>query len=287
MAATVKLDLIQGNRGRKSDKGWEHLTRMAFVEGLSSGNGYERIHEAVLALYSIHGITIGTVHPAEPTAFVRYITPETISPTQIVLKITDKGYAFQTPVINIGGTVQQEQTNQDWDGNDIELEYTYPQNYPEQDRAGSTEKTGASISVLSPRTSIHVKRQELFDLDGTTPITYKIILARSKLFQGTVNHGVWNVDPDAAVETWICTQLAGVSIDGGFSFTVSYSFIHNAKGWRSHVVFIDPNTGKPAKDLITEEDSAAGPQEPPEDILPISDRRVFIYPNNNFNDLKI
>lgn len=271
MAVTVKLDRIEGNVGRKTDKGWENLTRIAIVEGLSATFGYQRIHEAVLALFNIHGITIGTVHPEEPTAFLRLISPETMTPTTIILRLVYKVYPFQTPTLSVGGAVQQEQTNQDFIGNDIELSYTYPIDYPEQERANTTETTGVIITKFVPRVTVNEVRQEFFDLDGITPITHNIILNRSKRYQGTVNRDVWNIDPVALPNQWLCTTLSGRTIDGGVSYQVTYRFIHNPNFWNAKVVFIDPNTGKPAKNLVEG----------------VSKADVIVYEERNFNPLNL
>lgn len=276
MAIEFRFDLVKGNTGKKTDRGWENLIRMVSVRGLDAPNGYDRIHQAVLALFNQEGITIGTPHPAEPTAFLRGITPETLDPRILVLKLEYKVYPFNISNIAVGGSVVQEQTNQELDPTssvvgvkrDIELSYTYPLNYPEQERAGDTDFTGVIVNQFVGRQIVDINRHEFFALDGLTPITHDILLQRSKVFQGTVNSVDWNVDSEVNNKTkWLCTKLRGVTIDGGFSFNVSYQFVYRNPDWRELVVFIDPNTDKPAKNLI----------------LNTSKKQVSLYLGTNFN----
>jgi hypothetical protein len=73
----VKIDIIDGNSGSFTRRGWE-LTRIAIVDGLT-GNPWEMIPEAVLTVTATYGIQIGSPHPFITTAFVDEIIPGSIS----------------------------------------------------------------------------------------------------------------------------------------------------------------------------------------------------------------
>ncbi len=268
MAITFRFDRVRGNTGRKTINGWDSLIRMVVVSGLTSVNGYERIHQAVLTLFTQEGIQIGTPHPAEPTAFLRSITPESLDPKILVLRLEYKVSPNRVSNISLGGSVTQVQNNVDVNNDRVLLTYTYDDDYPEQERAGTSESTGVIMNKLRRTIGVSINRQEQFALDGVTPITHVILLDRSKLYQGKINNAVWNVDPNGAVGTWMCQSIVANTIDGGFSYQVVYKFQYRFPDWKEHVVFIDPNTDKPAKDL----DAA-------------SDKMIQQYEGINFNAL--
>ena len=252
--AIVTLDLLAGNAGKitgnnPTTPAIVNLTRMVLVEGLISSNGYDRIKEAVLELFTQTGIQIGSQHPSESAAILRTITPESLDTTVVHLKLEYKTDKAMIPVYQIGGSVESQQVNEDADGDAIEVWYDYPEDYPEQERAGKQEKTGVIISKFVPRTVLQIVRTEYFDLDGFTPITADQILQRAKNYMGKVNSVAWNVDTVAGVRSWLCTQIVGTTSDYSFSFKVTYTFVYNEDQWKQRVSFIDPNTGKPPPDI--------------------------------------
>ena len=275
---TVILDAIRGNSGKWKGANPDtapvvDLNRTAVVLGLLSPNGYDRLHEAILELYNQTGIQIGSPHPAEPLSILRNITPETMEVDVVSLKLEYKTTRWSIPTYSLGGSVEQKQVNEDWEGDPIEVSYEFPDDYPELERAGKNETTGVIVNKNVPRVVLQVKRTEYFDLDGTTPITADQILQRSKLYMGKVNSVQWNVDPSADALTWLCTQITGVTRDYSFSFEVSYTFVYSDNEWRQRVTFIDPNTGKPPPGVAQWAGSAT--------------KNVRIYQAENFNALQL
>jgi hypothetical protein len=271
MAITFRFDRVDGNAAKLTEKGWESLVRIVTVSGLDAPNGYDRIHQAVQALFVQEGIVIGSPHPAEPSAFLKSISPESMDPQQLVMKLEYKSAPFPLSNIRIGGTVTQVENNVDSAGIDVILFYSYPEDYPEQERAGTTEETGVKMPKLIQQIGVTITRQEYFDLDGLTPINHRILLNRSIFFQGHINSTVWNVDPDGAIGTWMCSSLEADTQDGGHSYSVVYKFLYRSPDWKEPVVFNDPNTNKPVPDLTD----------------PQSKQRVQQYTGVDFNVLNL
>jgi hypothetical protein len=169
------------------------------------------------------------------------------------LNYTYRAWANTSPTYLLSSNTAQEETNQaysfilDTYTNDIVLEYTYPADYPEQERAGKNEKTGAVLTRYVPDSNIQITRHETLTLadDGTAgqPITGQHIIQRAKKYTGKVNKGPgfpagtlgpagttdsssgsWNLRPSDYKRTWLCTGINADTSDHGASYNVTYTF---------------------------------------------------------------
>lgn len=263
---SYNIDLIEGCDARKTDKGWE-ASRVAVVYGIDS---QESAHARLLVAVTEVNINIDDTHPTFVNSYCREIIPIAITGEEVRIQYIYRPNEYDDISYSLGATGVQEETNQDVDGNDIILKYTWPQDYPEQERAGIEEETGALVSILQPETRLTVHRHEYYDLDNITPITGTILTTRATAYVGTVNQAAWTLRSLDASRTWLCTAITAESSNNGASYDVTYEFSYRIDTWDSTVVFIDPNTGKPPKDLDSD-----------------SKKTVQMYPETNFNTLNL
>ena len=145
--------------------------------------------------------------------------------------------------IEVTTTLNQLTTNLDGGGNAITVQHTFPET-PERPTS-QTVVQGGEVTKMVPTTSVNYMRRE-----PRNP------LEKSKQYVGLTNSLAVFGDP---ARYWLCTHLGGPSDDGGLSYNVTYSFQRGEPhrvgslvlpGWDAVVVFIDPATGKPPKNLI-------------------------------------
>ncbi len=55
--------------------------------------------------------------------------------------------------------------------------------------------------------------------------------------------------PGDPAGVWLCAGIEGISNDNGLSYVITYSFHHRSDYWEQTVIYIDPNIGRPPKDL--------------------------------------
>ena len=237
--AVTYIDLVDGDSGKQTIEGWE-LTRMAIVTGVT-GDGHAKIYNAANELPSI-----GSAHPTISSIYLREIIPESLDANTVRFRLVYgiPKYPIMQPRLNtveVGGTLNQLQTNKDADGDIISVGYTFPSDYKlDPNLQSKMVNTSSLVNKLAPQHSIVYSR-----LIFNNPQ----FIARN--FVGTVNLGGWYLDGGAAARTWLCTGIVGRSNDDGISFTTTYSFQYRDETWDSVVVFIDPNTGAPPDDLVT------------------------------------
>lgn len=270
-------DIIDGNDAVLTPSGWR-ATRIATVYGISDAIAG---HAKILAAYIEVGVAIGDIHPTFTTAYCTEITPAAISSDVVTLRYT---YTEDPPVLYSGGsTGASEDSNQYFNGSywdDIELEYTFPEDYPEQERAGRLETVSAIVTRLLPEKSLTITRTERLTLaidsgGAGNAINNTILSNRANAYQGYVNKGIglggdsnsgsWDLRPSDYKRSWLCSSIEYESRDGGISYDVTYTFIgRNYRavigvganpiqfqyGWDSLVVFVDPNTGKPVAEAV-------------------------------------
>ena len=162
--------------------------------------------------------------------------------------------------LEVTTTLNQLTTNLDVDGNAITVTYVQP--LFDDDGVtiiGSDVKVqGGEITTMVPTTSVNYMRRE--------PVSP---LEKAKVYVGTTGAsagtGFGDIfgDPD---DYWMCTHIGGPSDDGGLSYNVTHSFqraephrirdaggvIAEFSGWQAVVVYIDPETGKPPPDLLSQ-----------------------------------
>lgn len=259
-ADNVHLDIIDGNRGRKTfDKGWE-LDRIAIVRGVPGG-GYEKVLNAT----KVEGMPeIGDAHPALASAWLREITPEAFDTDTVKLRLLYSQYtsggsdspSAEQPNIEAGASVVQETTDADYQGNLKELAYTYPDTDKIEKAMGEGYrgvewKINAEWSALKPQNTISLTRKEY--------VTHDHINWLGRNYVGKVNSGAWSLDTGSIAREWLCTAIVGRSNDGGLSFNITYSFQYRERvvndeklaGWDKKVAYRDKFSGAIPDDIDT------------------------------------
>lgn len=241
--AIVHEDIIEGTATFTFD-GW-HIERVFAVTGLA-GEKYDKM---VTALNTLGVPALGDAHPSSQLTdcylreAIPSLDPKDNSAVRIRLVYANATWPTERQQINtleVGGSLSQIQTNLDRFGNAITVSYTYPSDYKlDSELAGDTITTSGMVTKLIPERHIVKRRVEYADPS-----------IKSQMYLGAVNHGSWNLDISATEGQWLCTQLEGVSNDGGVTWIVTYGFQCREDSWSMVVVFIDPNTGRPPADLV-------------------------------------
>lgn len=271
--ATVVSDIIEGKASFTFD-GWV-IERVFIVTGLT-GEPYDKIIDAL----NTTGIpALGDAHPSSSLeyCYLREAIPTIEGKANDIVRIrliyanaTWPTERQQVNTLEVGGALSQIQTNKDRFGNTITVGYTYPADYAYDDALrGTFVETSGLVTKLVPERHI-VKRR----------IEYSDPSLKADLYLGAVNSGPWSLDIGAATGTWLCTQLEGVSNDGGLTWVVTYAFQYRKDTWETTVTFIDPNTGRPPADLYTAAQAAADP-----DRSDVGIKDYEHYDIRNFNQL--
>jgi hypothetical protein len=166
----VLPDIIEGNGGRFTVKGWE-FSRIFTVEGLTSA-GHAMMVEATLAL----NIPIGTPHPTIPTAFAVEFNPESIPETGNAARVTVLYREFSQDIrVDIGSRKLSTETTQYIDANStdtirdklMKLWYTYPDDYDiAEGFAGTTQEQGVKVDVQDYFSTFIITRTEFTSISA-------------------------------------------------------------------------------------------------------------------------
>ena len=259
MAVQIAIDIIDGDRGRKTRTGFE-LDRVATVYGLS-GTGNQRTMAAIEwledgSLLAEGAITINTPHPYKATAYLTDFEPMAITADAIKIRLVYKEYPFRERVIRIGAVISQVVTNRGFLVNeatdkpaatltDMQVKYTYPADYKAGDDtsyANQTYQTGVEALKFAPDRTIVVTRQEI--------VTSQDVNDKAADFVGRIGSSGWLLAPTDPAGVWLCTGIEGISNDNGLSYVITYSFHHRADYWEQTVIYLDPHNGRPPKDLV-------------------------------------
>lgn len=257
--ADVIIDIIEGNGGRFTIKGWE-FTRVATVSNLTSA-GHAMMVEATIAL----NIPIGTSHPTIPTAFAIEFIPEAIPETGNAARVTILYREFsQDYRLEIGSRVVNKDTTEFFNApnnrasakDDMVLVYTYPDDYDKAEGfAGTQQKDGLLLSKKEYPGVIVISRTEFTsisaDAESGHPVGVKLtgemLKDRVKLFNGKTNKAGWDISPSDPEHVWQC-NFSAVSAEEGLAFRVTYVFSYDSDKWQYVATFKDPNTGEPVPD---------------------------------------
>ena len=230
----VKVDIIDGNKGRLTFAGWE-FERIATVTGCG-GDGHAKIYTASTAA----GMpALGSVHPTVAYCYLLEKNADSVDSETVRFRLLYRkpNRNISTPQIDtveVGGTLSQKETNRDVNGNVMTVGYTFPSDHPIENYRSQQKIQSGLINKLIPEHSIVISRLE-----------YANPSARAKEYVGTVNGGAWSLDMSAAARTWLCTGIVGRSPDAGATYTVTYSFQYRGDNWDGTMLFTDPATGKP------------------------------------------
>ena len=131
------------------------------------------------------------------------------------------GTSAADSVIQVGSSVSAARTNLDNAGDEIVVTL-----------AGQPDQL-AEVDIQLPQTVIQFERRE-----SVSP------LANSLAYVGRVNSvGIGSLD----VGTLLCLGIDGTSADNGLTWQVTYRFQYNPDTWTATVVYIDPETDRPAE----------------------------------------
>lgn len=236
----VTLDILEGHHAEVSMKGWT-VERLAIVTGLT-GDADAKIYNAS----TVSGMPlIGASHPTIPYCKLERKVLNAITTEEVRFRLIytqsygSIGSGRPTDTIQVGGGLQQEESNLDAGSNVMTVSYAYPSNYPASwgDFAGQTMTQGGLPPRLIPQHGITI-----------TKLEYINPAPKARTYIGTVNNGPWSLDTSAAARTWLCTGIIGNSDDAGQTYYVTYSFQYRPDTWDSTIVFIDPATGRPPPD---------------------------------------
>lgn len=215
-------DLIESASGSIDESG-ETLIRVFYIEGLT-GTASERIHKAFL---SPTCPAYGSPHPAAGTVGVLCtgLKAEPLSQSQVKITATYKTTVIplipddtQPALAQVGGSVQEKETNVDKDGNPITVRYVDPV-------TGKDETVGAKVKIFVGTPIAKFTRNEL----GNP-------FAKSCQYQGTVNKNAWAGLP---ARTALCTRLEGTltTIGGVKMYAVEYEFQYAPDGFAATVLY--------------------------------------------------
>lgn len=230
--ATVS-DLISGSSFGHDQNGY-HAIRVFSVTGLT-GNGYSRLKEALIA----SGVPLrGESHPDfdHLKADTIVATPWPDSNSKAKVSVTYKPWTSRRfvpdptadPAVEVGASLQEVETNLDYEDNLITVKYQPPGATEEVEQVARVRKT---VVVLNLRLS---RREPNSPRDKAQEFTNK------------VNDNNWIGDPE---RSWLCKAIHGNSDDGGESYLVTYEFQRQLPNWDVYVAWVDPSTGQHPTDL--------------------------------------
>lgn len=239
---TVVLDTIEGASGRQcydghGMKAWE-FRRVAIVSGITDPpEGMDILAAAVQAVVGEVGDIGWGTYPNHPDAYIQEFQPEAIDQETVRVTILYKELLYSTAQIEVGTSLTQTESNRDAFGNEIVLNYTYPANYPIEEKRGKpADPQHGMYQRLVPETTVTFRRTE-----------YQSPLVKSTQYTGKTNLNNFMGLPPGR---WLCTGISGQSDDAGLTWKVVYEFQCRADGWDEQIVFINPDTGRPPEGLI-------------------------------------
>jgi hypothetical protein len=257
---TAYVDVTRGNiAGRKDSDGWQELTTLVVVDGLS-GSTDQILDDALIA----SGVPrMGQLHPSKSVLEVDELRPKAVSGSVVEITVVyrNKGDTDSpeevSGTIRIGTSLQSVTSNDDHEGKLIVVTH-------------GTVTQAADVPRQVPQSTIHVSRRE-----SASP-GYK-----SQKYVGKVNaaNQFALAGENAAARTWMCTAITGQSSDGAKTFDVDYEFAYNEKTWDVARVIFRGADGRTPIGIL---DPLGNIQ-----IESAVKTNVQIYTEANFNDLQL
>lgn len=288
----VLPDIIEGNAGRFTIRGWE-FTRIFTVQDLTSA-GHAMLVEATVAL----NIPIGTPHPTVPAARAIEFDPQSIPDVGNAATVAVLYREFSQDIrVDIGSRKLSTPTTQYIDANSLDtvrdklmkLWYTYPADYTvKPEAAGTTEEQGVNTNVQDYFSTFTITRTEFESISadalsghpvGVT-LTGEMLTDRGDKYNGFVNLPNWDLRPNDPGTKWRC-EMSATSAEEGLAFRVIYTFSSDPNKWRFKATFKDPNTGEPVPDPIGEE------TDDPIETAENSRKWFDMFPVQDFNLLEL
>jgi hypothetical protein len=228
--ANVHIDIIDGNRGRQTRRGWVERERFAIVSRLT-GAGDAKLQAAITELQANddYCANYGDEHPAAPRCLLEALDPEHLTSEDVRVRMFYKRPEFEDEdgetVIEVGSTLIQETVNTDVNGDLMTVEY-------------NGQSQSGSVSIPVPQSTVRYQLR----LDSPPGDL-------SRAYVGKLNSGGWWADTAAEPRTWLCTSIVGVSDDDGETYLTTFEFAYLEDTYDEEVVYIDPETGRMPDDI--------------------------------------
>lgn len=279
MAVTVYDNLVDGDRRIRTLDGRE-ITKKIIVDNIPLDLYGEQKND-----YAIDncGYSVGDIHPDRENAVLKRIESKSISPLSCELELTyiEMDTNFD---ITISSNTYQVETNIDYQGNLLEISYTYPDDYIlDESLRGKT----ISKSPTVPKDMNEV----IMTITTTKAITSDEIINLAIEYKDTLNLAGWSVRPLALQSTWKCNDISGVSNkDGTYDMTYVFSArkvipiseTNYISGFSFDLFYRDERTGEPPADVAVYTQLIAGVP----DVAPGGIKKgQKLYPNKNFNNI--
>lgn len=246
-----------------SDENGVSAVRKFIVEGLS-GAGSGRLFEAL----NTPGIPVkGQTHPNLAGIVVKSVQAVPISGcnTKAFVVVSYSAPTFNsqtpsesaTPTYRMSGVVQDEETSEDVNGDQVVLNHTKTSVVNGNNVDTPLEPQPAKMIVQRP--------MQYFSCDRPEPLPFNYLKVHN--FVGRINSVPWRNFP---ARTVLCTTIDVV--ESGDRANVSYQFTIKPIGtWRARTVYTDPSTGAPVKDPVEG----------------VGIKNVLVYPEADFNQLNV
>ena len=279
--ATIKDQIIRGHSAKLTSSGWEIVeVRVVSLENLETKDGFGNVDGWGVMMDIVENDMlpqIGKGHEARPDALLREIDPNPVSNGDIEITYVYRENRHNITKVSISSNAQEVETNRgrrvqvDTNGNvggtplftsrqDMDVSYDYPTDHPDAKYAGKqgdVTKTGHLSTTLIPNTTVTITRDELTN--------HVDIVQKSLTYVGILNNAPFKFVEGSELYVWKCMDISGDSTENNVALTenqwyqVRYVFEYvgvgpDQRGFKK-IVYIDPTTGKPPKDLKWELDS--------------------------------
>lgn len=251
MAVEVKIDRIDLLEAQERNGVTIRLVRRARVINLTNTDHtvlFSALAEAGIPAAGSTLTGVGASNLILTERNPRIVDKTTVDVDLVYEKFDNEGQSFDTPPLgfftaNVRVSVQQVTTNKDIDGLAVSVEHTWPSVTPPELQvhpAGELSVQGGEFQAFIPQRS--------FSVEGYKITNAPWVLANQMI--GRLNNAPFS---GQAIHEWMCVGATWRIADNDIAanrYFMSFEFQHNPDTWNPTVVFIDPETGKPPKDLV-------------------------------------
>lgn len=277
--ATAKVDTINGTGATLTSEGWV-ITQKVTCSGLVADDSPVSVPGLVSAAYAVllsNNLYIGKFLEFNDGGWPIVLDQmdfSTLTQDHQEVYLTWRSRRFSGIRANFTSAMSTEQTNKDYAGNIIKLQYTYPADH---DLFGKPGETGVMVNKIVPEITVDISRTEwgpTYGFAAGYDISRKL-LQRKLDYEGKINNANWSVLPGVQwsqtgsnhytlspatpmpannTGCWLCMGINSQTNDCGVTYDVTYTFAYRKPipdavlqigGWEAEVVFVDPTTGKP------------------------------------------
>ena len=237
MAVVVFADWMDEPIDAVRDQGAiTNITRHFLVTGLDSGTPINRVAQALNATgvpqygdaYPGNAGVIAKSHRLRMLQDKDSTACAVISVDYVTVGQEDGFYVFHGD-----GSVSEEETDSDVEGHPIRVSYT--------DSGGTTYVQGKTVPFMDPQSTLSTT--------GIEPTSVPLTVQNQ--WNGYVNSDTWNGYPAGC---WMCTRCSFTPHDLNESpplYKFTFEFQLKRRGWTPTAYYIDPATGEPPSDLVT------------------------------------